>query len=169
MATDELGDKLIEKGHDVLKEGIKKDEGKDRWELLPVNAVRQIVKVFTHGAVKYDSRNWEKGIKFGRVYAALQRHLNAWWEGEDNDSEFGLSHLAHAGCCLLFLLHYSLFKGKYKEFDDRPYDKKELKEIPLECKSFCCHAEVIWKNVGDNIDVRYAPYCTACGKRCEEV
>jgi hypothetical protein len=30
----------------------------------------------------------------------------AWWRGEDTDPETGLSHLAHAGCCLMFLMEY---------------------------------------------------------------
>mgnify|MGYP001558282212 CR=1 FL=1 len=53
-------------------------------------------------------RNWEAGFDWSRPYDALQRHLTAWWEGEDLDPESGLSHLAHCGCCLLFLLAFQL-------------------------------------------------------------
>ncbi len=34
------------------------------------------------------------------------RHIFAWWGGEDKDPETGFSHLAHAGCCLLFLMEF---------------------------------------------------------------
>ena len=42
----------------------------------------------------------------GRYFAAMCRHVFAWWGGEDADPETGYSHLAHAGCCLLFLMEY---------------------------------------------------------------
>jgi hypothetical protein len=32
------------------------------------------------------------------------RHVHAWRAGETKDPESGLHHLAHAGCCLLFML-----------------------------------------------------------------
>lgn len=100
------------------QEGRKDDDDKDRWDLLPTDAVSQVVKVLTFGARKYSARNWEKGIRYGRVYAALQRHMTAWWSGKDNDPETGLNHLAHAGCCLLFLLAF--VEREMDEFDDRP-------------------------------------------------
>lgn len=106
-----------------LEQGTKADGGKLRWDLMPFEALGEITKVMTFGAVKYEDRNWEKGILYGRVYAALMRHLEAWWNARlwrasGNDPETGLSHLAHAGCCLLFLLTYEL-RGM-KKFDDRP-------------------------------------------------
>ncbi len=99
-------------------EGKKADSGKDRWDLAPMDAIREVVKVLGFGASKYGDRNWEKGIKFSRLYAAALRHLTAWFEGEDRDPETGLSHLAHAGCCVLFLLAFTI-RG-HGHFDDRP-------------------------------------------------
>lgn len=64
-------------------------------------------------------RNWEKGMSWGRCYAACLRHLWAWWRGEDNDPETGLSHLDHALCCLLFLSTF--VKRRVTTFDDRPH------------------------------------------------
>lgn len=101
-----------------MSEGKKHDSGKPRFELLPPEAVEQIVHVLGKGAEKYQARNWEKGISYGRVYGALQRHLNEFWKGNNTDPEWGLHHLAHAGCCLLFLLTYEA-RGM-KEWDDRP-------------------------------------------------
>ncbi len=86
-------------------DGAKVDGGKDRWDLLPVSPLRAIVKVLTRGAAKYAPNNWQKVPEAReRYYAAALRHLTAWWEGERSDPEWGLPHLAHAGCCLLFLL-----------------------------------------------------------------
>ena len=98
--------------------GAKADGGKDPWDLLPWEAVRGVVQILAFGANKYGRRNWEKGIAYGRVYAAAQRHLTAWWQGEDTDAETGFSHLAHASCCTLFLLAFVL-RGR-GELDDRP-------------------------------------------------
>lgn len=102
----------------TLKTGEKKDEGKPRWELLPYDAVEGIVSVLTDGAAKYDARNWELGILYGRIFGATQRHLKAWWMGEDRDPESGRSHLDHALTELMFLSAYE--KRGMKQFDDRP-------------------------------------------------
>ena len=86
----------------------KKDEGKNRLDLWPPDVYEEIGKVLTYGATKYASRAWEEGMRWGSCYAALQRHLQAWWRGESTDPETGYSHLAHASCCLIFLLAYEL-------------------------------------------------------------
>lgn len=100
--------------------GVKFDHGKLRYDLVSVPALEEIIKVLGFGATKYAPRNWEKGIEYCRVYAALQRHINAWFQGEALDPETGISHLAHAGCCLMFLLHFELHTDQYKDKDDRP-------------------------------------------------
>lgn len=62
-------------------------------------------------------RNWERGMSWSRVYRATIEHMNSWWMGEDLDPETGFSHLAHAGCCILFLIAFEI-RGIGK--DDRP-------------------------------------------------
>ena len=100
---------------DLSKEGAKYDNGKLRFDLLPVEAIEDIVAVFTYGANKYADRNWEKGIKYGRVFGAIMRHLWSFWRGEDADPESKHPHLAHAACGFLFLLKYS---SNSKDFID---------------------------------------------------
>ncbi len=92
--------------------GAKHDAGKLRWSLLPLDATREIVRVLMKGADKYTEGGWEHVEDARkRYYDALLRHVTAWYEGERNDPEWGLHHLAHAGCCVLFLLALSL-RGK---------------------------------------------------------
>lgn len=98
-------------------EGQKYDEGKLPWHLLPGDAVQEVVKVLDFGQKKYAPRNWEKGMSWSRVFSALMRHMWSWYGGNARDPETGLSHLAHAGCCILFLLAYEL-RGAGD--DDRP-------------------------------------------------
>ncbi len=85
---------------------VKFDDDKLRMDLIPPELLTEVAKVLTFGAEKYSARNWEEGMDWGRVYAALQRHLNAWWSGDDKDDETGYSHLAHAACCIAFLITY---------------------------------------------------------------
>ncbi len=101
----------------MAEEGRKYDEDKDPWHLAPFDAFRAIVRVLAYGAKKYEPRNWERGMNWSRIFAATQRHLTKWWNGEDADKETGMSHLWHAGCCIVFLIAYEIRRvGR----DDRP-------------------------------------------------
>lgn len=101
-----------------LTVGIKFDEGKLQYSLLPPTALAEVVKVFTKGAVKYAPYNWLKGMNYCRIYDAAQRHMNSWFMGEQNDPEMGTNHLANAIVNLLFLLTFEL-TGRKEELDDR--------------------------------------------------
>lgn len=88
----------------------KRDQGKVQMQLLlddmPL-AVLEVAKVLTWAVeVKgYRPRSWRTVTPFNERYnGALYRHLNAIARGEVNDEESGLSHRAHAACCILFQL-----------------------------------------------------------------
>lgn len=106
--------------------GVKADAGKDPWELAPWDALRAVVAVLAFGAGKYGARNWERGMAWSRLYSATIRHLTAWWQGEARDAETGLPHLAHAACCVLFLLAFEL---RGMSGDDRP---EAIKAVPIQ-------------------------------------
>lgn len=91
-----------------MSEGLKYDTGKVPLELLPPEALIEIAKVLAFGAEKYGRHNWRKGMAWSRLAGAILRHLFAWMQGEDKDPESGLSHLAHAGCDILFLMSYEI-------------------------------------------------------------
>ena len=97
--------------------GVKFDQGKDRYDLVPPEIEEAIAKVLTFGASKYGDRNWEKGMNWGRAYAALRRHMGAWWGGEKNDPETGMPHTWHAAGCIAFLVS---FEARGTGNDDRP-------------------------------------------------
>lgn len=99
---------------------IKYDSGKTDWSLMPFEAVEEINKVLEFGAKKYAAHNWTQGegFRYTRVLNSLFRHLFAWSRGEDLDPESGLSHLAHAGCNIVFLIYYNRYKSRYNN-DDR--------------------------------------------------
>jgi len=93
-------------------QGRKLDNGKTRMDLLMCGcpkSLEQVAKVLTFGAKKYADNNWRLVPDAQKRYhAALHRHLNAYYQGDKIDSETGLSHLAHALCCLHFLLEFEV-------------------------------------------------------------
>lgn len=58
-----------------------------RYDLVPQDALWALAEHFGRGARKYEDRNWEKGYAWSLSYAALQRHLAQWWQGEDIDPD----------------------------------------------------------------------------------
>lgn len=90
--------------------GKRQDDGKPRMALLSPIAMEEIAKVLTFGAEKYGDNNWRGGFKWTRVANCLLRHIFAWLRGEDKDKESGLSHLAHAGCNIMFLLEFEHYR-----------------------------------------------------------
>lgn len=97
-------------------EGRKDDANKVRMDLVPPEIIFAIADILTFGAEKYSARNWEKGMTWGRPFAALMRHMWAWWGGRgptsksflfgDLDEETKRSHLWHAACCIAFLVTF---------------------------------------------------------------
>jgi len=85
--------------------GVKHDDGKTDWSLLPYDALEPIVRVLMHGAEKYGAENW-RDVPDGerRYWNAAMRHLIAYMSGTGEDDESGMSNLAHAACNVIFLI-----------------------------------------------------------------
>jgi hypothetical protein len=114
---------------DSLTEGLKHDADKLRFDLLPVKPLELVAEVYTIGAKKYEDRNWEKGLKWGRVFGALMRHAWAWWRGERKDQKDGQHHLASVCWCALALMEY---EDTHPELDDRPRHTKSFAQLMRE-------------------------------------
>ena len=100
---------------------------------LPLHLVSPIVKAYqavAHylGAVKYGSWNYRAAGARASVYrAALDRHMDAWWEGEEFDPVDGTPHLANALACIGILID-SKHSGNL--VDDRPPGRaQELRDL----------------------------------------
>lgn len=96
--------------------GTKYDDGKPMMSLVDPYVLTEMARVLTYGARKYSPDNWRKGFNLRRILDACLRHISAWSSGQDVDEETGLSHLAHAMCCLMFLMWLYKFRP---ELDDR--------------------------------------------------
>lgn len=83
-------------GHKGVKEA--------RFDLIPWDALWYVARVFGKGAEKYAERNWERGLKYGAVAGARDRHNALFAAGQDFDEESGLPHLAHSAWHALVLL-----------------------------------------------------------------
>lgn len=94
--------------------GIKYDQDKPDYSLLPFGAVDQVVKVLTYGSKKYSRDNWKYVEEF-RYQAAAMRHFSAYMQGEQFDPETTIHHLAHMITSLLFLLQKDLDVQKQKD------------------------------------------------------
>jgi len=112
--------------------GLKFDEGKLRWDLIPWKNFEDVVRTISYGAVKYGSNNWQDLDDFkGRYFAAAMRHIMSWHAGEDVDEESGLPHLAHATCCLLFLMHGKVENGTCEK-DETPDKRPQSADRTIE-------------------------------------
>ncbi len=151
-SIDKHNEKIVASYKGISKEeGLKYDSNKVRMDLLPHKAIKEIAEVYTFGASKYGDRNWEKGIKWSRLYGALQRHIQAFWEGKDFDEESSKKHLAHAGCCLTMLLEaYKLFP----QLDDRPNSYLNTPKIGLDIDEVLCDFTQGWANLHKGVDAR---------------
>jgi len=98
------------------RSAMKFDTDKLPVNLLSSEALLQTAAVLKFGADKYHAHNWRDGFAWSRPLAAAMRHIMAYNDGEDKDPESGLSHLAHAACCIMFLLE---FEKTHPELDDR--------------------------------------------------
>lgn len=109
--------------------GLRFNNGKTRHDLTPPFAQEQFAKVLTNGSLKYEERNWEKGMKWSTVIASMKRHLLALERGEDFDVETGLFHSAHIMCNASFITEYYKI---YPQGDDRPHQYLNMPKIGLD-------------------------------------
>lgn len=98
------------------KVGVRYDQDKLRWDLVPMHLLEGMVKVLMVGMKKYSAHNWRKGLHTTRISNSLQRHLNAYLAGEELDPESGLPHVDHILCNALFLKGQAV---EHPEMDDR--------------------------------------------------
>jgi hypothetical protein len=84
-----------------------------------------LAKLFTIGKEKYGTRNWEKGIKFGRLFAAMMRHAIKWWAGEIYDPVDGQHHLTAVMWNAMVLME---LERTHPEMDDREPQNYPMKE-----------------------------------------
>lgn len=107
-----------------LNDKFKKyDQGKEKYTMIPQLALKQVAKVFTHGADKYGDFNYSKQCDVLRYIDAMQRHTNQYLTGEDMD-ESGVHHLACVAANALMaldgILNETMIDNRNKAYENTP-------------------------------------------------
>lgn len=93
-------------------------EGKGRFDLLPIHAIIRLARHFENGAKKYGDDNWRKGIPLRRYLDSMIRHVYKFSGGLDDEDH--LTAIIWNACCLLETQEM-INRGKLpKELDNLP-------------------------------------------------
>lgn len=86
--------------------------------LVPPAVAHHAAMAFEDGARKYGAYNWrDKTVSTSVYIGAAKRHLDAFWDGQDESSDAHVHHLGHViACCGIILDAMAI--GKLN--DDRP-------------------------------------------------
>lgn len=138
--------------------GGEKGQKLARFDLIPVGPLTQVATHYGVGAEKYADRNWERGVDWSLNYAAMQRHANAFWSGEDRDPETGTPHLAAVVFHAFALMEYA---ATHPELDDRPTaaskpQEPTLHEILETAVTTAATADRLWEDLALFESERYA-------------
>ena len=109
------------------------DSGKPSLGMIPPSFTIGVAEVLTHGAQKYSTGNWMRGMSFSDIADAIESHLSKWKLGQELDDDSGLPHLHHAACGLAFLSWYQHGPraAEYAQFDDRLFKPPARQELPM--------------------------------------
>lgn len=90
--------------------------------LLPFDALYELASLFTESTKKYPARNWERGLSWSETQDSLLRHMTAWSNKDDVDSESGFNHDVHILWNAIVLVTMRL-RGIGKDDRSSPLDK----------------------------------------------
>lgn len=88
--------------------GLRYNHGKVRVDLIPPEWVWGLAQVMTRGAIKYETRNWERGMSWSHCLGSCLRHVFKFVCGERFDQETGCHHMALAAWNCLALMSYDV-------------------------------------------------------------
>lgn len=115
----------IQESVKVRKSEVKDTNPKDAvgiakvpFSTIPSQVIAEVGLAMMEGALKYGRHNYRTaGVRTSVYHDAALRHLLAFWEGQNDDPDSGLSHLVKAiACCVV--IRDSQIRGNWE--DDRP-------------------------------------------------
>lgn len=101
-------------------------DGKGRFDLISPFMLRRLAVVMERGAIKYDARNWEKGMPFSRFTDSALRHINQFVMGKEDED-----HLAQAVFNLMALIHFQ--ETGRQDLDDMPHYERTPGLVAWRC------------------------------------
>ena len=120
-------------------------------DISPV-ALALMCEVFRQAQPKYGRHNWtEHQMRWSTYFGAIMRHMLLAWNGEDDDVDSGVDHMAHVMACAQILIEQ---RCQGKLIDDRP---KKMASVKLVFESimrkikptkdgFDNYRNIIWDN-----------------------
>ena len=88
--------------------------GRGRPDLISPFALTRLSKWYELGSLKYEDRNWEKGMNFSRYTASMFRHLIAWMKGDKSEC-----HLSAIAWNAFAIMHHQ--EMNEIQWDDMPH------------------------------------------------
>lgn len=85
-------------------------------ELIPFEALEDVVPAYQVGVGKYGRNSWREGMPYSVCASALLRHFSKWQRGEDHDPD-GQHHVAAIAFYALAILQYE--RDGRTDLDDR--------------------------------------------------
>lgn len=103
------------------------ETGKGRFDLLPTQLLFRLARHYERGAVKYDDRNWEKGMSISRCIDSALRHITKYIAGWNDEP--------HLDAAIWNLAAVMFYEFEHPELMDLPEREKMTKEeIQKWCK-----------------------------------
>ena len=123
----------------------KYDQGKLRWDLLPLNLIEKVVEIYTFGAEKYGPNTWQNlEDGYNRYKAAMFRHLMEFEKGNVIDDESGKEHLAHMVWNAIAMLCVSQIVDK----------KQVIPQIGQKVRFEVRDNDRLWSSIGEVIEIQ---------------
>lgn len=86
--------------------------------VLSAGVIAEVAVGMGEGACKYGRHNYRETPVSASVFLdAAGRHMDDWWEGEDDDADSGVNHLSKAIACLMIIRDAAM---RNNLDDDRP-------------------------------------------------
>lgn len=86
--------------------GKKYDTNKPKLSLVSKESLEGEAAALEYGLAKYGKNNYKLGMDWSRLIDASLRHIFAFADKEDTDSESKLNHLYHAKANIGMLIYY---------------------------------------------------------------
>ncbi len=112
-----------------MSKGLKYDTNKPMVSLICRETLEGMAAALKYGMIKYTvgnvsgRDNYKKGLAYTRVADSAMRHILAFLDNEDVDTESGLPHLDHALAALNMLKYQTVHN---RDMDDRFKRQTEL-------------------------------------------
>lgn len=101
------------------KTGGQKGSKPERFDLIPMDALEEVARVYGKGAEKYESHNWLRGYAWSLSLAACLRHVAKFMLGQDYDNGPGGTGCHHMACAAFHCFALVTFTLRGLGTDDR--------------------------------------------------